>query len=42
MWMTGNITCTPVDADRCKGGRCCTFSEGPNPANAAVRDWESE
>lgn len=24
-WMRGRVTCGPVEAERCAGGRCCSY-----------------
>jgi hypothetical protein len=31
-WMRGAVTCGPVDADNCAGGRCCHYRPRYDPA----------
>ncbi len=39
LWIRGTISCGPVDAENCLGGRCCEFGEAWGSEGAAL-DWD--
>lgn len=41
IWMRGAVTCTPVEPERCMGGRCCTYRQMYG-SDDALYNWDPE